>query len=342
MDNAMDNATGTGKTTGGTASGADRSKSILLTRHFPKAVELRAARDYRAILNTQDHAFDSESLIDKSSGMDGLLITASDAINADVLDRLPASVKILASYAAGFEHIDLDAARARGIVVTNTPDVVTRPTADITLLLMLGVARRGYEAQKIMRDGGWARWTANWMVGHDVAGKKLAIVGMGRIGQAVARRARGFDMEIHYHNRARLPASLEQGAIFHPQADDLLAQADFLSLHFPASAETRHWLDGRRIALLPDGAFVINTSRGSVIEEAALVTALRNGKLAGAGLDVFDGEPDVRSELLTLDNTFLLPHIGSASAETRDAMGFKCLDNLDVFFAGQEPPDRIA
>ncbi len=318
------------------------TKSILLTRKLPRNVEQRAARDYHAILNEPDMPFDSQQLVDRARGMDGLLITASDRIDADVMGRLPGTVKILASYAVGFEHIDLEAARMCGIMVTNTPDVVTRPTADLTFLLMLGVARRGYEAQRIMRAGGWARWTANWMVGHDVAGKKLGIIGMGRIGQAVARRAMGFDMEIHYHNRNRLSAAEEAGAIFHADPDDLLGRVDFLSLHFPANPDTFHWLNEPRIAKLRDGAYVINTSRGSVIDEGALVAALKSGKLAGAGLDVFDGEPQIRSDLLALENTFLLPHLGSASAEARDAMGFKCLDNLDVFFAGEIPLDRIA
>ncbi len=248
---------------------------------------------------------------------------------------------MIATFSVGTDHIDLAAAKARGIAVSNTPGVLTDATADIAFLLLLGAARRASEGERLIREGRWEGWAPTQLVGVHVTGKRLAILGMGRIGQAVARRARGFDMEIHYHNRRRLPADEEVGAIYHADADDLLSVADFLSIHSPATPETHHWLNAERIARLPDRAVVINTARGSVVDDEALIAALRSGKLAAAGLDVFENEPRLHPGYAALPNTFLLPHLGSATDQTRDAMGFTALDNLDAFFAGRELPNRV-
>ena len=241
----------------------------------------------------------------------------------------------------GFEHIDLPAAKARGLIVTNTPDVLTDATADIAMLLILGAARRASEGERMVREDRWTGLGLTEMLGRHVTGKRLGILGMGRIGRALAKRARGFDMRIHYSNRRRLDPDLEQGAEFHARPEDLLPHCDVLSINCPASRETHHFLDAERIAKLPDGAIVVNTARGAIVDDDALVAALRSGKLFAAGLDVYENEPRIYSGYRTLPNAFLLPHLGSAAIETRDAMGFKCLDNLDAVFAGREPPDRL-
>ena len=316
--------------------------AVLATRRLPDDVTARLSRDYEARLNPEDRLYDAEGLIAAAAGADGILTCSTEKYSAAVVERLPDSVRALATFSVGTEHIDLEAARARGLVVTNTPDVLTDATADITLLCLLGAARRAYEGQSMLRAGQWHGWATTQLVGTHVTGKRLGILGMGRIGQAVARRARAFDMTIHYSNRRRLPADQEAGAIYHADPERMLEQIDFLSINCPASPETRHFLDAARIARLPDGAVVVNTARGQIVDDAALIAALKSGKLSAAGLDVFQGEPNLDPGYLDLPNAFLLPHMGSATVETRNAMGFKCLDNLDAFFAGREPPDRVA
>ena len=317
---------------------------LFVTRRLPPDVEARLARDYRAVLNDGDAAYGAADLVDKSrdAGADAILTCGTERFTADVIERLPAHVKILATFSVGYDHIDVAAAKARGLVVTNTPDVLTDATADITMLCLLGAARQAQHAERVLRQGRWGRWAAMDMLGVEVTGKRLGIFGMGRIGQAVARRARGFEMEIHYSNRNRLPPEIELGASYHADPHKMLPHCDFLSTNCPGSAETRHFVNERRIELLPDGAVVVNTARGSVIDDDALISALQSGKLAAAGLDVFEGEPDFDKRYLKLSNVFLLPHIGSATIETRNAMGFRALDNLDAWFAGREPRDRVA
>jgi lactate dehydrogenase-like 2-hydroxyacid dehydrogenase len=314
---------------------------LLLTRRFPDAVTARAARDYRIIVNDDDHAYGPDEIAAKAEGADAVMVSAVDKIPGDLIRALPDSVRMIATFSVGTDHIDLAAAKERGIVVSNTPGVLTDATADIALLLLLGAARRASEGERLIREDRWEGWAPTHLVGVHVTGKRLAILGMGRIGQAVARRARGFDMEIHYHNRRRLPAGEELGAVYHADADDLLAVADFLSIHSPASPETHHWLNAERIARLPDGAVVVNTARGSVVDDEALIAALASGKLAAAGLDVFENEPRLHPGYAPLANTFLLPHLGSATDQTRDAMGFTALNNLDAFFAGRDLPNRV-
>jgi lactate dehydrogenase-like 2-hydroxyacid dehydrogenase len=316
--------------------------TVLVTRKLPDAVTARLHRDYDARLNPDDHLYDGEEILRRAEAADALLVCPTDRMTADLLARLPASVRAIATFSVGHEHIDLAAARRRGLVVTNTPDVLTDATADIAILLMLGAARRAHEGERMIREGTWRSWGPTYMLGLHMTGKRLGILGMGRIGQAVAKRARAFDMIIHYANRTRLPPARENGALFHADAEEMLPHCDFLSINCPATPETHHFVNARRIAKLPDGAIVVNTARGGIVDDEALIAALESGKLAAAGLDVYEGEPDIHPGYRTLPNTFLLPHFGSATIETRNAMGFKCLDNLDTFFAGREPPDRVA
>ncbi len=314
---------------------------ILVSRHMPAAVAQRMTRDYDVTSFPDDQALSAAQIIAAAKGQTGLLICSTEKITADVVAQLPDSVKIIATYSVGHEHIDLDAAAARGIIVTNTPDVLTDATADITLLCLLGAARRAHEGQEMLRQGRWDGWSTTQLCGVQVTGKRLGILGMGRIGQAVADRARGFNMTIHYHNRTRLHADLERGAIYHDTPEALLPHCDFLSLNCPATKETTNFINRETLALLPEGAVVVNTSRGPVIDDDALIEALNTGRISAAGLDVFNGEPRIDPRYRTIENAFLLPHMGSATTETRNAMGFTCLDNLDAFFANKKPPHAL-
>jgi len=319
----------------------DAKPVVLVTRRLPRAVEERLQRDYNARLNEPDDVYSSDRLLDLAQGAHAIVPCHTERLSADVISRLPDSVRAICSFSVGYDHIDLGAAKARGIVVTNTPEVLSNATAEVAMLLMLGAARRAHEGARMLRTDTWNDWSAIGQLGIEVTGKRLGIVGMGRVGQIMARRARGFDMEIHYHNRHRLAPELEAGAVFHADLQEMLPLSQFLSIHCPATPETRHLINAERIALLPDGAVVINTARGAVVDDDALIGALTSGKLFAAGLDVFNGEPNIDPRYRELDNTFLLPHIGSATRETRDAMGFRALDNLDAIMAGREPTDRL-
>ena len=314
---------------------------VLAARRFPPEIEARLRREYRATLNEDDRIYPSEELVATAREHDAVMCVPSERFSREVLEQVAGSVRIVATFSVGFEHIDVPAARDLGIVVTNTPDVLTDATADTAMLCLLAAARRGAEGDRFVRSGRWERWHTMLMLGIHVTGKRLGILGMGRIGQAFARRARGFDMEVHYHNRRRLPPDREHGAVFHADAADLLAVSDFLSIHCPSSPETRKFLNAERIAMLPEGAVVVNTARGDVVDDEALIAALRGGRIAAAGLDVFDGEPNLNPGYLDLDNVFLLPHLGSATHETRLAMGATCLDNLAAFFAGRPCPQAL-
>ncbi|MGI9382369.1 MAG: 2-hydroxyacid dehydrogenase [Methyloligellaceae bacterium] len=315
---------------------------VLVTRKLPDAVESRLAQDYMPRLNPTDELYSSDGLIEAAKGAAAIVPCHTEHLSADVIGRLPEETRIIANFSVGYDHVDTAAAKERGIVVTNTPDVLSDATAEIAMLLMLGAARRASEGERLVRSAEWRDWSPAFMVGSQVTGKRLGIVGMGRVGQVVARRARGFDMAIHYHNRSRLDPELEAGATFYERVEDLLPNCDILSLNCPATPETRHLLNAETISLLPDGAIVVNTARGALVDDAALIAALQSGKLAAAGLDVYNDEPNIDPGYRTLENAFLLPHIGSATHETRDAMGFRALDNLDAFFAGREPGDRVA
>lgn len=315
---------------------------VFVTRKLPEAVESRLSNDYDARLNPDDSLYSPEELIEKAHGADAILPCHTEHFTAEVVQRLPDSVKIVANFSVGVDHCNLDSFRERGIIVTNTPEVLSDATAETAILLMLGAARRAGEGERMMRDGSWKDWSPAFMVGSAITGKRLGIVGMGRVGQTVAKRARGFDMEVHYCNRNRLAEADEHGAQFHESIEDLLPLCDVLSLNCPATPETTNLLSAERLALLPNGAIVVNTARGALVDEGALATALKSGKVAAAGLDVYRTEPGGSRELSALPNTFLLPHIGSANKETRDAMGFRALDNLDAYFAGRKPGDRVA
>jgi len=314
---------------------------IFVTRRLPDAVTRRLTGDYQARLNEHDGVLSADQLVTGAEGADALLVTPTDKLTAEVIGRLPKSIRMIATFSVGYEHIDVKAAKERGLPVSNTPDVLTDATADIALLLMLGAARRAYEGERAVRDATWKSWSTTYMLGVHMTGKRLGVFGMGRIGQAVAKRARAFDMQVHYFNRRRLPASLEHGAIYHASGDEMLSVCDFLSINAPGSPETHHWLNAERIARLPDKAIVVNTSRGPLVDDNALIAALKSGKLFAAGLDVFENEPNIHPGYRELPNVFLLPHLGSATVDTRNAMGFKALDNLDAFFAGRELPDRV-
>lgn len=316
-------------------------KTVLVTRRLTPSVEARLARDYDARLNPADEIYTPDTLAAAAQGADALLVAATDNVGPAVIAKLPDSVRAIATFSVGYNHIDIEGCKKRGICVTYTPDVLTDATADLTMLLILGAARRAGEGERMVRNGEWAGWAPTQLLGTHVTGKTLGILGMGRIGRAVADRARGFAMQIHYSNRKRLPADQEKGAVFHADPEAMLKQADILSINCPATPETTRFLDARRIGLMKDGAIVVNSARGAVVDDHALIAALRAGKLASAGLDVFDREPDLEPAYRGLANTFLLPHLGSATIETRDGMGNKCVDNLDAFFAGRTPPDRL-
>jgi len=315
---------------------------VFVTRKLPDAVEDRLQRDYDAHLNPDDILYSSDEIIERARGVDAILPCHTEQFNAEVITRLPESVRIIANFSVGYDHVDTEAARARGLAVTNTPEVLSDATAELTMMLMLGAARRASEGERLVRTRESKDWSPSFMVGTQVTGKRLGIIGFGRVGRVVAKRARGFDMEIHYNDVRRMPPELEDGATFHKTPEDLMPHCDFLALHCVASPETVKLLNAERIALLPDGAIVVNASRGVVIDDDALIAALKSGKLTAAGLDVYNNEPDIHTEYRQLSNVFLTQHIGSATKETRDAMGFRALDNLDAFFAGREPRDRAA
>lgn len=319
---------------------------IIVTRRLPAPVELRLTENYGATLNPDDHQFTSDELAAAMREYDIVLCTLTDPLTRAVFDGAkPVRARLLANFGVGFNHIDLRVARELGLVVTNTPGVLTEDTADHTLLLVLAVARRISEGERELRAGQWAGWRPTHMLGTRVSGKTLGIVGFGRIGQAVAARAhRGFGMRVLYHSRQRANSSIEAstGATMSESLESLLQTSDFVSLHTPATLETRHLMNGERLSHMQRHAFLINTSRGDVIDELALTRALDAGVIAGAALDVFDGEPAVRRELMNRDNVVLVPHLGSATIESRVAMGQRALANIEAFLAGEEPPDRIA
>jgi lactate dehydrogenase-like 2-hydroxyacid dehydrogenase len=324
------------------ASMTNRKPRVLATRHFPPDVEARLAANFDAVLNPQDKLYDGPGLIRASAGCDGIMCAAGDPLTAQTIAGLAPSVKMIATFSVGYEHVDVAAAAKRDIKVSNTPDVLTDATADIALLCMLGAARRAHEGTTMLRTHNWVGWEPTQLMGVHMTGKRLGILGMGRIGQAVADRARAFRMTIHYNNRTRLAPALEKDATFHAKADDMLPHCDFLSINAPMTPETRKWLNAERIGKLPKGAVVVNTARGGLVDDEALIAALKSRRIAAAGIDVFDGEPKIHHGYYGIENAFLLPHMGSATVETRNAMGFKALDNLEAFLLnGKPPPDLV-
>ncbi|MEP6869191.1 MAG: D-glycerate dehydrogenase [Novosphingobium sp.] len=317
---------------------------ILLTRRWPEAVEQRLARDYDMVVDPADRPLDADRLRAGMYEFDALCPTVSDRIDAAILSVPGARVRMVGNFGVGTDNIDLAAARAAGIAVSNTPGVLTEATADIAMLLMLTAARRGGEGERELRSGAWSGWRPTHLLGMELRGKRLGLVGFGRIAKAVARRARhGFGMDIHYFNRSAADPAIaaELGATRHLDLDALLGSCEVVSLHVPGGAETSQLIDARRLALMRPGAILINTARGTVVDEAALAQALATGPLGAAGLDVYAHEPAVHPALLARENAVLLPHLGSATIETRAAMGHKVADNLDAFFAGRSLPDPV-
>ena len=314
---------------------------VIVTRRWPSAVEEALTARFDTQLNSDDHPFSKRELAAALRSADALCPTVTDVLSADLFGS-GIRVGIVGNYGVGHNHIDIPAARGQGIVVTNTPDVLTDCTADIAITLMLMSARRAGEGERELRAGQWTGWRPSHLVGARVTGKTLGIVGMGRIGLATARRARhGFGMRIACFSGSPVPPAVldELRAEQFGSLDDLAASVDFLSLHCPATPDTYHLIDAARLAVMRPSAFLINTTRGSVVDESALADALASGRLAGAGLDVYEAEPRVGEKLLTLNNVVLLPHMGSSTAETRVAMGMRVLENLERFFAGETPPD---
>ena len=316
---------------------------VLVTRKLPAAVEQKLAENFATILNPDDRLYSTDELLELAAGADAILPCHTEKFPAATIAQLPARVKAIANFSVGVDHVDPEAAKQKQVIVTNTPDVLSDATAEIAILLMLGAARRASEGERLVRNQQWQDWSPAFMVGRQITGKRLGILGLGRVGQVVAHRARGFDMTVHYHNRTPLDPEHAGDAIYHDSVEALLANIDVLSIHCPASPATQGLINSERLALLHRDAILVNTSRGGVIDDNALVTALRAGDIGGAGLDVFNGEPDsIHPGYRQLDNVFLLPHIGSATRETRDAMGFRAIDNLVAIFNGEEPGDRVA
>ncbi len=316
---------------------------ILVTRKWPEAVERVLAGRFDVVFNANDAPLSEAAIAEALARFDAVLPTVSDRLPPAVF--ADAKARIIGNYGVGYNHIDIAAARAAGIVVTNTPGVLTDCTADIAMTLLLSVARRAGEGEREVRSGGWTGWRPTHMIGSRVTGKTLGIIGFGRIGQAMAKRCHfGFDMEIVFQNRSRIDPALaaRYGARQLHTVEEVLAVSDFVSLHCPGGGENRHLIDAKRLSMMKPGAFLINTARGDVVDEQALVTALENGSIRGAGLDVYEAEPNVPEALRRLENVVLLPHLGSATEETRVAMGMKVVENVTAFFDGREPPDRVA
>ena len=313
-------------------------KRIFVTRRLPEPVEARLARSFDVTVNADDRPLSPADVVAACSGMDALVINTTERLDATAVSGLPASLKAVATYSVGHEHLDLDALQARGIPVVYTPDVLSASVADNAMLLMLGAARRAREGQALIVEGKWKGWGPRQLIGTEVTGKRLGIFGLGRIGREIAKRARAFEMEIGYHNRN--PLEPEAG-LFFADANEFLARSDIVVIAAPASPETRHWLNAERIAHLPRGALAVNIARGSLVDDDALVAAVENGHLAGAGLDVFEGEPNIHPAYLRLDRIYVQPHIGSSTMETRLAMAEHVISGLEAVFAGRNPSNRI-
>ena len=314
---------------------------IWITRRLSDATLERAQRDYDVVINHEDTPGTADQIIAASAEFDGIIPCHSEHFTAEVVAQFSDRLKIVANHSVGIDHCDLQALKARGIFVTNTPDVLSDATAELAMLLMLGAARHAVAGDRIVRSGAWDSWSPAFMVGKQVTGARLGIIGMGRVGRAFAAKARGFDMEVHYYNRSALTEDQAYGSNYHDSVESLLGVADFLSLHCPATAETTNLMNAERFALLPQGAVIVNSARGALIDETALMATLSAGHVAAAGLDCFQNEPGGNPAFSGYDNIFMLPHIGSATKQTRDAMGFRALDNLDAFFAGQTPYDTL-
>ena len=318
---------------------------IIVTRKLPEVVETRLRELFDARLNLEDHSLSREELVEAVKTADVLVPTVTDRIDRSVLSQAGPQLKLIAQFGTGVDNIDLETARNRSILVTNTPGVLTEDTADMTMALILAVPRRLAEGSYLLKSGSdeWHGWSPTWMLGHRIYGKRLGIVGMGRIGQAVAKRARAFGLQVHYHNRRRVAPEVEKGleATYWDSLDQMLARMDIISINCPHTPATYHLLSARRLALMKPTAYIVNTARGEVIDENALARMIENGQLGGAGLDVFEHEPAVNPKLLKSDKVVVLPHMGSATLEGRIDMGEKVIINIKTFLDGHSPPDRV-
>lgn len=315
-------------------------KKIFVTRRLLKENEEKLRSLFDVILNSKDKIYSSNEIIEGSKNCDGILSSVTDPINTDTISKLSSSIKIIANGAVGYGNIDTKAARNKNIAVTNTPDVLTDATADISILLLLGASRKAHEGRIAAEKQQWI-WSWDFLLGKQMSNRKLGILGMGRIGRAVAKRAKGFGMEIHYHNRSRLDKELEEGAIYHEKVEDLLKESEFLSLNCPATPETVKIINKNNIPHLPSKSVIGNAARGDIVDDEAMVEALKNGKVFAYGLDVYNGEPKIHPEYLKLKNIFLLPHLGSATKRTRWDMAYRATKNLEMFFKGINPQDLV-
>jgi glyoxylate reductase len=316
---------------------------VIVTRKLPDPIETRMMELFACRLNLDDTSLSKPDLIAAVERADVLVPTVSDRIDAEVLEAAGPALKLIASFGTGVDHVDLAAAQRRGIIVTNTPGVLTEDTADMTMALILAVSRRLAEGERLIRSGGWIGWGPTSMLGHRIWGKRLGIVGMGRIGMALARRAKGFGLSVHYHNRRPVPEEVENAleATHWESLDQMLAHMDIVSVNCPHTPATYHLLSARRLRLLPPQAILVNTARGEIVDEEELLRLLETRAIAGAGLDVFEHEPAIDPRLRALDNVVLLPHMGSATIEGRLAMGEKVIINIKTFADGHRPPDRV-
>jgi lactate dehydrogenase-like 2-hydroxyacid dehydrogenase len=319
----------------------ETTAKILITRKLPPKAEAAFANSFNCKFNEMDTPKSADQIVAEADGMDGIALTSMDKFPAALINRLPASVKILSTVSVGHEHIDIPAAKARGLIVTNTPDVLTDATADIALLLMLGAARGAYWGERMVRENRWAGFSIVYPLGHDFSDMRLGILGMGRIGVAVAKRAKAFGMELHYHNRRPSPDADALGAKYHATFESMLPSCDFLSINCPMTPETKCIINTRTLALMPEGSIVVNTARGGIVVDEDLIASLRSGQTAAAGLDVYNNEPNLDPRYRELENVFLLPHLGSATIRTRTNMALRAMANMQAHFAGETPKDKL-
>ena len=315
-------------------------KKIFVTRRLLKENEEKLQNLFDVTLNKNDKIYSPQEIINVSKNYDGILSSVTDPISADTISKLSNSIKIIANGAVGFGNIDIQAAKEKGITVTNTPDVLTDATADIQILLLLGASRKAYEGRIAAETQSW-KWSWDFLLGKQMSNKRLGILGMGRIGRAVAKRAKAFGMEIHYHNRSKLSSDLEDGAIYHKTIKDLFEQSEFLSLNCPATAETTKIVNKETLSYLKKNTVIGNAARGDIVDDDAMVEAIKNGTVFAYGLDVYNGEPKIHPEYLKLKNIFLLPHLGSATKRTRWDMAYRATKNLEDFFSGKKPQDQV-
>ena len=315
-------------------------KKIFVTRRLLKENEDKLKKLFDVTLNTNDKIYKPEEIIEQSKGFDGILSSVTDPINAETISKLSDSIKIIANGAVGFGNIDIEAARKKNITVTNTPDVLTDATADIQILLLLGASRKAYEGRLAAEKQDW-KWSWDFLLGKQMSNKRLGILGMGRIGRAVAKRAKAFSMEIHYHNRSKLSSDLEDGAVYHDTLKGLFEQSEFLSVNCPATPETTKIINKETLGYLKKNTVIGNAARGDVVDDDAMVEAIKNGTVFAYGLDVYNGEPKIHPEYLKLKNIFLLPHLGSATKRTRWDMAFRATKNIKDFFLGKKPQDQV-